>query len=165
MRPFHRAGCNTWNRSVDGRAMQAFISLLICMVRQELKLPTIQILDRCFVQLEAWRRVVIDFFQIAPSPGFYVNYQYERAYKFLEWMTSIVHTNNNYRNVGMLEILNEPVRGSNSQTNSMRQTYYPTAWARIRAAEAALNISPNSRLHIQMMVRHSSLLSVYSIVD
>ena len=66
-------------------------------------------------------------------------------------MANIIHTNSNYRNVGMLEVVNEPLRGSNSQTDSMRSTYYPTAWARIRAAEAALNISPNNRLHIQMM--------------
>ena len=53
----------------------------------------------------------------------------------------------------MLEVLNEPLQGDNSQTESMRQTYYPTAWARIRAAEDAINISSNKRLHIQMMVR------------
>ena len=81
-----------------------------------------------------------------------MDYQYERAYKFLEWMTNIIHTNNKYRNVGMLEVVNEPLQAGNSQTDSMRSTYYPTAWARIRAAEAVLNISPNNRLHIQMMV-------------
>ncbi|KAF6224636.1 hypothetical protein HO173_012979 [Letharia columbiana] len=89
--------------------------------------------------------------QIASTPGFYVDYQYERAYKFLEWMANIIHTDKSYRNVGMLEILSQPVQGSNSETDSMRQTFYPTAWARIRAAEAALKISPNNLLHIQMM--------------
>ncbi|KAI4106808.1 MAG: hypothetical protein L6R37_002010 [Teloschistes peruensis] len=88
---------------------------------------------------------------VAPSPGFYVDYQYERAYKFLEWMTHIIHTNRNYRNVGMLEVVNEPQQGGNSNTDSMRRTYYPTAWKRIRAAEDALKISQNNRLHIQMM--------------
>ncbi|KAI4255148.1 MAG: hypothetical protein LQ352_002719, partial [Teloschistes flavicans] len=77
--------------------------------------------------------------------------QYERAYKFLEWMTNIVHTNKNYRNVGMLEVVNEPQQGGNSNTDSMRRTYYPTAWKRIRAAEDKLKISQNNRLHIQMM--------------
>ena len=67
-------------------------------------------------------------------------------------MTTGIHTNSSYRNVGMLEIVNEPLQGSNSQTDSMRETYYPTAWVRIRAAEDALQISPNNRLHIQMMV-------------
>lgn len=67
-------------------------------------------------------------------------------------MANIIHTNNNYRNVGMLEIVNEPVQGGNSETDSMRQNYYPTAYARIRAAEAALKITPNNQLHIQMMV-------------
>lgn len=67
-------------------------------------------------------------------------------------MTNIVHTNKNYRNVGMLEVVNEPQQGGNSNTDSMRRTYYPTAWKRIRAAEDALKISQNNRLHIQMMV-------------
>lgn len=89
--------------------------------------------------------------QDAPSPGFYVDYQYERAYEFLEWMTNLTHTNSNYRNVGMLQILNEPEQGTNSDTDSMRQTYYPTAWSRIRAAESALNIPASNRLHIEMM--------------
>ena len=90
--------------------------------------------------------------QLAPSPGFYVDYQYERAYKFLEWMTNLIHTNNNYRNVGMLEVVNEPEQSQNSDTDSMRQQYYPTAWQRIRAAEDALEIAGQDRLHIQMMV-------------
>ncbi|CAL8580038.1 hypothetical protein XPA_005771 [Xanthoria parietina] len=91
--------------------------------------------------------------QNAPSPGFYVDWQYERAYKFLEWMTNIVQNKANraYRNVGMLEIVNEPLQSSNSQTDSMRKNYYPTAWKRIRAAEEALRIDKNNRLHIQMM--------------
>ncbi|KAI4199542.1 MAG: hypothetical protein LQ346_002556 [Caloplaca aetnensis] len=91
--------------------------------------------------------------QKAPSPGFYVDWQYERAYKFLEWMTSIVQNKANtaYRNVGMLEIVNEPLQSSNSQTNSMRKDYYPTAWKRIRAAEDAIGVSQTDRLHIQMM--------------
>lgn len=51
----------------------------------------------------------------------------------------------------MLEVVNEPINSVNSQTDSMRETYYPTAWARIRAAEAALNISSENLVHIQMM--------------
>ncbi|MCJ1483362.1 hypothetical protein MMC06_003529 [Schaereria dolodes] len=88
--------------------------------------------------------------QFASTPGFYVDYQYERAYKFLEWMTNIIHTNNAYRNVGMLEVVNEPVQNP-STVATMLQDYYPTAWSRIRAAEAALNVGSNNLLHIQMM--------------
>lgn len=70
-------------------------------------------------------------------------------------MTNIVQNKANraYRNVGMLEIVNEPLQSSNSQTDSMRKNYYPTAWKRIRAAEEALRIDKNNRLHIQMMVK------------
>ena len=89
--------------------------------------------------------------QDAPSPGFYVSYQYERAYKFLEWITNIIHTTPAYSSVGTLEIVNEPEQASNSDTDSMRSTYYPTAFERIRTAEETLNVSPDKALHIQMM--------------
>jgi len=88
--------------------------------------------------------------QYAPTPGFYVDYQFERALEFLEWMTTNIHTNNNFRNVGMLEIVNEPVQNSNS-VGAMRSSYYPNAFTRIRAAESSLGITSNNYLHIQMM--------------
>ena len=72
-------------------------------------------------------------------------------------MVNIIHTNNNYRNVGMLEVVNEPQQGQSSQTDSMRQNYYPTAWKRIRAAEANLGIAQNNLVHIQMMVGFLSI--------
>jgi glucan endo-1,6-beta-glucosidase len=62
-------------------------------------------------------------------------------------MTKIIHTNTNYRNVGMIEVLNEPISGQASLVSE----YYPTAWKRIRAAEDKLSITTNNRLHIQMM--------------
>ena len=80
-----------------------------------------------------------------------MSYQYERAYKFLEWMTNIIHTNPQYKNVGMLELVNEPVQSDNADTQSMRETYYPTAFKRIRAAEASLSVSADKALHVQMM--------------
>jgi aryl-phospho-beta-D-glucosidase BglC (GH1 family) len=48
--------------------------------------------------------------QFNPKPGFYSEYNYDRAYKWLEWMTEKVHTNPSYSTVGMLELLNEPER-------------------------------------------------------
>ena len=66
-------------------------------------------------------------------------------------MTNIIHTNPNYRGVGMLEILNEPETGDNSATSSLRSQYYPTAIERIRAAEAELHVPAQKSLHIQMM--------------
>ncbi|OBT82371.1 hypothetical protein VE02_08750 [Pseudogymnoascus sp. 03VT05] len=88
--------------------------------------------------------------QDAPTAGFYVDYQFERALKFLEWMANLIHTNNNYRNVGMLELVNEPIQNSGN-VGSMRSTYYPNAFSRIRAAESKLNIGTYDLLHIQMM--------------
>ena len=104
------------------------------------------------MEVKSKKQMADRFHQVAPSPGFYLDYQYERAYKFLEWMTNIIHTNDNYRNVGMLEIVNEPEQSQDSDTTSMRQQYYPTAWQRIRAAEDALEVAGQNRLHIQMMV-------------
>jgi len=88
--------------------------------------------------------------QYASTPGFYVDYQYDRATAFLKWMTNIIHTNTNYRNVGMLEIVNEPVQ-STSSTPGLRDYYYPNAYAAIRAAESALGITSNNYLHVQAM--------------
>ncbi|RJE19079.1 Glycoside hydrolase family 5 [Aspergillus sclerotialis] len=88
--------------------------------------------------------------QYADSAGFFQDYQYERALKFLEWMTTNVHQNDAFRNVGMLEIVNEPLQDAD-QVSSMRTSYYPQAFDRIRAAEEQLNIDRNDYLHIQMM--------------
>ena len=66
--------------------------------------------------------------QLNPSPSFFNDYNYERAYKWLEWMTEKVHTNPAYSTVGMLELVNEPVRtwdgkypNAKAQTDSMRK--------------------------------------------
>lgn len=86
-------------------------------------------------------------------PGFYTKDNYERAYKFLEWMTERIHTNNNYRNVGTLEVINEPVHAGDygSLAADMIANYYPTAWTRIRNREDKLGVAQNDRIHIQMM--------------
>ena len=70
-------------------------------------------------------------------------------------MTNIIHTQNSFRNVGMLEVVNEPIgiNADSAAAADMIKNYYPTAWSRIRAVEDQLKKGPNDRLHIQMMVR------------
>lgn len=65
--------------------------------------------------------------QYAPIAGFYQDYQFERALKFLEWMTTNIHQNDKFRNVGMLEVVNEPVQDA-GKVGSMRSSYYPNAF-------------------------------------
>ncbi|CAF9929279.1 MAG: hypothetical protein GOMPHAMPRED_005357 [Gomphillus americanus] len=84
------------------------------------------------------------------NPAFYQTSQYNRAYWFLGNLTHLVHTDNRYRNVGMIEVINEPI-GSNDLTDSMRREYYPNAYATIRNVESSLGVSSNRALHIQMM--------------
>lgn len=43
-------------------------------------------------------------------------------------MTTNIHSNDNFRNVGMLEIVNEPVQDS-TQVGDMRSSYYPDAFS------------------------------------
>ena len=62
-------------------------------------------------------------------------------------MANRIHTNNNYRNVGMIEVLNEPISGQSSLVSE----YYPTAYSKIRETETSLGISANNYLHIQFM--------------
>ncbi|KAI0839897.1 glycoside hydrolase family 5 protein [Hypoxylon sp. FL0890] len=90
---------------------------------------------------------------VVSTPGFYTPDNYERAYKFLEWMTERIHTNNNYRTVGTLEVMNEPVHSGDypSQAADMVANYYPNAWTRIRKAEDKLNVAADKRVNIQMM--------------
>ncbi|KAI1343151.1 glycoside hydrolase family 5 protein [Xylariaceae sp. FL0016] len=87
------------------------------------------------------------------TPGFYTTDNYERAYKFLEWMTERIHTNAAYANVGMLEVMNEPVQSyaDSSAAADMIANYYPTAWTRIRDREDQLSVAESDRLHIQYM--------------
>lgn len=88
--------------------------------------------------------------QYASTAGFYNDYQFGRALEFLEWITTKVHQSDSFRNVGMLEIVNEPLQNA-QKVGSMRSTYYPDAFKRIRAAEQKLNVSKSGYLHIQMM--------------
>ena len=46
----------------------------------------------------------------SPNAGFYVDWQYERTYKWLEWMTNIIHTNTNFAQAGTIQLVNEPSR-------------------------------------------------------
>lgn len=91
---------------------------------------------------------------VVSSPGFYTGDNYERAYKFLEWMTERVHTNPAYFNVGMLQVINEPVHAGDypSEAANMIANYYPGAWKRIRDREAQLGVADSDKLHIQFMV-------------
>lgn len=87
--------------------------------------------------------------QYAPTPGFYVDYQYERAYRWAEWITNIIHTNSNFWSVGTIQLVNEP--STNPVYPSLVQTFYPTAFSRIRAVEARLGTARADYVHIQMM--------------
>lgn len=65
--------------------------------------------------------------QYADTPGFYQDFQYDRALDWLEWMTKTIHQNDKFRNVGMVELVNEPVQDA-GQVSSMRTSYYPDAF-------------------------------------
>lgn len=89
-----------------------------------------------------------------PKPGFYTPENYERALKFLEWMTERIHKNGNYSTVGMLQVMNEPVRVKPwmDKAADMIKNYYPKAYQRIENKEKSLGIAAADRLHIQFMV-------------
>ncbi|KAH6720881.1 putative glucan endo-1,6-beta-glucosidase B [Leptodontidium sp. MPI-SDFR-AT-0119] len=80
-------------------------------------------------------------------PGFYNSYNYDRAYKFLTWLTEKIHTNPSFRTVGMIEVINEP----EWDFPSVISTLYPRALSQIQAKERLLNVPPSKRLHVQFM--------------
>ncbi|KAI1175660.1 glycoside hydrolase superfamily [Nemania sp. FL0916] len=90
---------------------------------------------------------------VVVQPGFYTPYNYERACRFLEWMTERIHTHAAYASVGMLQVLNEPVHSDNYpwQAADMVANFYPGAWNRIRQCEADMGIAVRDKLHIQFM--------------
>ncbi|KAH7128089.1 glycoside hydrolase family 5 protein [Dactylonectria estremocensis] len=91
--------------------------------------------------------------------GFFNDYNYGRAEKWLSWMTNRIHTNNAYRTVGTIEVLNEPVSRHDGggrypapgQDPSMIQTFYPGALKAVRDTESALGIGSDKKLHVQFM--------------
>ena len=92
------------------------------------------------------------------DPGFYQDYNYNRAYSFFSWLTNKIHTDSNYETVGMVMLVNEPERLTDHEymdvranTDSLRQTYYPIAISHIRNVEKSLGVSGDQMLHIQMM--------------
>ncbi|KAI5917239.1 glycoside hydrolase family 5 protein [Camillea tinctor] len=88
-----------------------------------------------------------------PKPGFFTLKNYERACEFLDWITERIHTNKAYRSVGMLEVMNEPIKHRVNATDSedMVKNFYPAAWDRIRARESKLHVPKQDLLHIQFM--------------
>lgn len=91
--------------------------------------------------------------QYAPSVGFYNDYNYGRAVKWLEWMTQLIHTKNEFRGVGMLEILNEPLNWDGA-VESVRKTFYVNAYNAIRKVEANLGVAKDRQVHVQLMSSH-----------
>lgn len=97
--------------------------------------------------------------QLNRPAGFYNNYNFDRASKWLAWMTRRIHTTPSYRaSVGMIEVLNEPVSqhdGSRypapGQVPGLTDTFYPSALRAVRDVERSLGISSDKQLHIQFM--------------
>lgn len=88
--------------------------------------------------------------QYASSAGFYESWQYDRGTQFLSWLTTQIHSNTNYRNVGMIGVVNEPIQNADTVA-TMRSSFYPAAYAAIRSAESALGVTSNNYLHIEYM--------------
>ncbi|KAM5363209.1 hypothetical protein ACJA88_013647 [Fusarium oxysporum] len=68
-------------------------------------------------------------------------------------MANRIHTNDKYRNVGTLQVMNEPVHSGDypNDAANMIKNFYPKAYDAIRKAESALGVSDANKLHIQYM--------------
>ena len=62
-----------------------------------------------------------------PNADFYNDYNYGRAIEWLRWMTDIIHTREQFRNAGMLELINEPLNWGD-QVDSLRSQFYVEAY-------------------------------------
>ncbi|KAF2644500.1 glycoside hydrolase [Massarina eburnea CBS 473.64] len=91
-------------------------------------------------------------------PGFFTQTNYDRAKRWLDWMTRRIHNTASYKaTVGIIEVVNEPQTGRDSgsmpqqERDTLTQVYYPQALGTVRAAENDLKIPSNERLHVQFM--------------
>lgn len=85
--------------------------------------------------------------QIFQVAEFYQTSQYQRAYNFLAWITTKIHTETAFRNVGMLEVANEPL----PDQPTLLSEYYPGALQAIRNTEASLGVPSYNALTVQFM--------------
>lgn len=58
-------------------------------------------------------------------------------------MINNIHQDNQFRNLRMIELVNEPLQGS-KQTDSMRQGYYPEAWKVSRLYFSIISLQPDN---------------------
>jgi hypothetical protein len=91
-------------------------------------------------------------------PGFFTQSNYDRATKWLDWMTRRIHNTPSYKaTVGIIEVANEPQTTRDTggmpqqEKDTLTQKYYPQALAAVRNAENSLNIPTDQRLHVQFM--------------
>jgi hypothetical protein len=54
------------------------------------------------------------------NPGFYGDFNYNRSYTFFEWMVEKIHTQEQYSTVGMIMLVNEPERLSDTQYQNVQ---------------------------------------------
>lgn len=66
--------------------------------------------------------------QNAAVANFYNTTNYDRAIDWLAWMTKVSHTNEAFRNVGMLMVVNEPISWTPNVTVGLTDYYYPRAY-------------------------------------
>ncbi|KAM0552678.1 hypothetical protein ACHAPJ_007775 [Fusarium lateritium] len=91
--------------------------------------------------------------------GFFNDYNFGRAEKWLSWMTERIHNNDAYKTVGMIEVLNEPVSKHDAnnrypapgQDPGLVKKYYPDALKAVRDTEARLQVRDDRKLHVQFM--------------
>ncbi|POS81001.1 hypothetical protein DHEL01_v200574, partial [Diaporthe helianthi] len=80
--------------------------------------------------------------------GFYTKDNFERAERWMSWMTERIHSHPAYSTVGMIEVLNEPISKNDAQNRypapgedpGLVQDYYPGALKAVRDTEASLNV-------------------------
>ncbi|RYO80016.1 hypothetical protein DL766_000523 [Monosporascus sp. MC13-8B] len=91
-------------------------------------------------------------------PGFFRQYNYDRARRWLRWMTNRIHTAPAYRQtVGIIKVVNEPQTARDAggmpqaERDTLTQVYHPQALAAVRAEEDSLGVPASERLHVQFM--------------
>ncbi|KAM0750485.1 glycoside hydrolase, partial [Meredithblackwellia eburnea MCA 4105] len=73
--------------------------------------------------------------------GFYQESNYQKACQALSNWTTMVHTVDDFSNVVMIQVLNEPIQSKPDEIPGLLDSYYPAAQKAIRDAETALGVT------------------------
>lgn len=99
-------------------------------------------MSKCF-SFRLWLTCLLQTGQNNPNPGFFDQYNYNRAYDWAKNITTTIYQNDAWRNtVFAIEAVNEPRRDAAGGSGDMVSNYYPNFLSTVRSVEQGFGVCP-----------------------